>query len=365
MKKIALMALALTTVSAFGWEVNVKTGYDFYRGGRNVTDVAEQKDDVLGNGWTLGAEVIPFNKGVVELGVGTEYNFGTTKARFSKYVKNQQDASKYDEKEQYHHFVPIYALAKVNLFRSEDNNSSAYALARFGGVVYGTKDGDKDSYTNRGGVYYGAGLGFDLGHFLVEGLYDGAYLPKVDATPAEFINKAGVRVGFRFGDYKVVKPVVVEEAPAPAPVEIVEPVAPKVVKPTKVETKTKFIHAMCDAEAKKCVIHGFKIDGRKPNKKESEDLGEVVKLLNDFADSGTIDIVGHTDSTGSDKYNQRLSVIRAQEVNKLLTQYGLKSEYKINSVSGKGEKEPMATNKTRAGRTLNRRVELLFSDIVR
>lgn len=360
MKKIALMALALTTVSAFGWEVNVKTGYDFYRGGRNVTTEVNKVQDVLGNGWTLGAEVIPFNKGVVELGVGTEYNFGTTKARFSTYDSTGQ------ETEQAHHFAPIYALAKVNLFRSEDNNSSAYALARFGGVVYGTKDGNKDSYINRGGVYYGAGLGFDLGHFLVEGLYDGAYLPKVDdATPAEFINKAGVRVGFRFGDYKVVKPVVVEEAPAPAPVEIVEPVAPKVVKPTKVETKTKFIHAMCDAEAKKCVIHGFKIDGRKPNKKESEDLGEVVKLLNDFADSGTIDIVGHTDSTGSDKYNQRLSVIRAQEVNKLLTQYGLKSEYKINSVSGKGEKEPMATNKTKTGRTLNRRVELLFSDIVR
>lgn len=357
MKKIALMALALTTVSAFGWEVNVKTGYDFYRGGKKVTDDAN-KDDVLGNGWTLGTEIIPFNKGVVELGVGTEYNFGTTKDRFSKYDNSGK------ETEQAHHFAPIYALAKVNLFRSEDNNSSAYALARFGGVVYGTKD--NNTYTNRGGVYYGAGLGFDLGHFLVEGLYDGAYLPKVnDTTPAEFINKAGVRVGFRFGDYKVVKPVVVEEAPAPAPVEIVEPVAPKVVKPTKVETKTKFIHAMCDAEAKKCVIHGFKIDGRKPNKKESEDLGEVVKLLNDFADSGTIDIVGHTDSTGSDKYNQKLSVIRAQEVNKLLTQYGLKSEYKINSVSGKGEKEPMATNKTKTGRRLNRRVELLFSEMVR
>lgn len=362
MKKIALMALALTTVSAFGWEVNVKTGYDFYRGGKKVTTNTD-KDDVLGNGWTLGAEVIPFNKGVVELGVGTEYNFGTTTARFSQYTKT--NGSYTETEKQAHHFAPIYALAKVNLFRSEDNNSSAYALARFGGVVYGTKDNGKDTYTNRGGVYYGAGLGFDYGHFLVEGLYDGAYLPKTDTATAEFINKVGVRVGFKFGDYKVVKPVVVEEAPAPAPVEIVEPVAPKVVRPTKVETKTKFIHAMCDAEAKKCVIHGFKIDGRKPNKKESEDLGEVVKLLNDFADSGTIDIVGHTDSTGSDKYNQKLSVVRAQEVNKLLAQYGLKSEYKINSVSGKGEKEPMATNKTRAGRTLNRRVELLFSDFVR
>lgn len=347
MKKIALMALTLTTVSAFGWEVNVKTGYDFYRG-----KVANNTTTALGNGWTLGTEIIPFNKGVVELGIGTEYNFGTTTARFSEGTSTTD-----------HHFAPIYALAKVNLFRSEDNNSSAYALARFGGVVYGTKA--TNTYTNRGGVYYGAGLGFDYGHFLVEGLYDGAYLPKAGNAEAEFINKAGIRVGFKFGDYKVVKPVVVEEAPAPAPVEIVEPVAPKVVKPTKVETKTKFIHAMCDAEAKKCVIHGFKIDGRKPNKKESEDLGEVVKLLNDFADSGTIDIVGHTDSTGSDKYNQRLSVIRAQEVNKLLTQYGLKSEYKINSVSGKGEKEPMATNKTKTGRTLNRRVELLFSDIVR
>ena len=46
----------------------------------------------------------------------------------------------------------------------------------------------------------------------------------------------------------------------------------------------------------------------------------------------------------------------------LLKKAGLKKEYKINSVTGKGEKEPMATNKTKDGRYENRRVELLFSN---
>ena len=340
MKKIALLAIALSSVSALAWEADVKTGFDFYRGNHPVTKIKQSTTN--GNGWTLGAEFIPYNKGRIDLGAGFEYNFGVTKARYSQgTVENKL------------HFAPIYALARVKLHKSEDNNSSIYALARFGGAVVGEKNNSK------GGVYYGLGLGFTAGPAVVEGLYDGAYTPNDN----NFHHKVGVRVGFRFGDYKVAKPLVIEE-PAPvvvAPAPVVEaPVeGPKVI-------KTKgLIHASCSTEEQKCIIYGFKVDGRKPNKEEEKNLAEITAQLNDFYKAGTIDIVGHTDSTGSNAYNQKLSVKRATEIKKLLEKYGLKSEYTIKSVSGKGETSPIATNKNRPGRYKNRRVELLFSDIVR
>lgn len=416
MKKLAILALAISACS-FAWEANVKFGYDFYRG----TQIEKQKHQKGDMGWILGAEVLPYNKGIVEIGGGFEYNFATTTARFNlpNVPQNNVNATK-----THSHFAPIYALAKVNLFRTKDNNSSIYSLVRLGGVVYGNK-----AKKSQGGVYYGLGLGLDAGPFLVEGIYDGAYRPNetgITSRKGDFVHKAGIRLGFRFGDYKIAKPIVVEEAPkeevkpevrpivveAPKPVvvekvvekpvekivekpvekiveriiekpvivekivekpviveKIVEKPVEKIVeKPVIVETaketkkKKGFLHALCDKDAKKCVIHGYNVDGKKPRPEQFKNISEIVNLLNDFAKSGTIDIVGHTDSTASDAYNQRLSVERAKGMLELLKQAGLKKEYKINSVTGKGEKEPMATNKTKDGRYENRRVELLFSN---
>ena len=377
MKKLAILALAISACS-FAWEANVKFGYDFYRG----TQIEKQKHQKGDMGWILGAEVLPYNKGIIEIGGGFEYNFATTTARFNlPSVPKQQDSAKPTTS----HFAPIYALAKVNLFRTKDNNSSIYSLVRLGGVVYGN-----EAKKSQGGVYYGLGLGLDAGPFLVEGIYDGAYRPKEpgieNGRKGDFVHKAGIRLGFRFGDYKIAKPIVVEEAPkeevkpevrpivveAPKPVvveKVVEKPVEKIVeKPVIVETaketkkKKGFLHALCDKDAKKCVIHGYNVDGKKPRPEQFKNISEIVNLLNDFAKSGTIDIVGHTDSTASDAYNQRLSVERAKGMLELLKKAGLKKEYKINSVTGKGEKEPMATNKTKDGRYENRRVELLFSN---
>lgn len=377
MKKLAILALAISACS-FAWEANVKFGYDFYRG----TQLEKQKHQKGDMGWILGAEVLPYNKGIIEIGGGFEYNFATTTARFNLPNVPQNNGN---VTQTHSHFAPIYALAKVNLFRTKDNNSSIYSLARLGGVVYGN-----EAKKSQGGVYYGLGLGLDAGPFLVEGIYDGAYRPKepgvTNGRKGDFVHKAGIRLGFRFGDYKIAKPIVVEEAPkeevkpevrpivveAPKPVvveKVVEKPVEKIVeKPVIVETaketkkKKGFLHALCDKDAKKCVIHGYNVDGKKPRPEQFKNISEIVNLLNDFAKSGTIDIVGHTDSTASDAYNQRLSVERAKGMLELLKKAGLKKEYKINSVTGKGEKEPMATNKTKDGRYENRRVELLFSN---
>ena len=66
--------------------------------------------------------------------------------------------------------------------------------------------------------------------------------------------------------------------------------------------------------------------------------------------------VGHTDSIGSDAYNQRLSVRRAEAVKAYLVTKGI--ERNRIYTEGKGEKQPVADNRTAEGRAKNRRVEV-------
>ena len=70
----------------------------------------------------------------------------------------------------------------------------------------------------------------------------------------------------------------------------------------------------------------------------------------------TVNVVGHTDSVGSDAYNQGLSERRAASVAQYLIGQGLPAA-KVSS-EGKGEREPVADNDSDAGRAQNRRVDL-------
>ena len=67
-------------------------------------------------------------------------------------------------------------------------------------------------------------------------------------------------------------------------------------------------------------------------------------------------VEGHTDSTGSDNYNQQLSERRANSVKNILAQRGVQ-DYRIN-IFGYGKSRPVATNSTPEGRQMNRRVEI-------
>ena len=84
-------------------------------------------------------------------------------------------------------------------------------------------------------------------------------------------------------------------------------------------------------------------------------LNSLVKVFKEFDKNG-IDIVGHTDSTGSLELNMRLSQDRATSVASYLTGQGV-SGARISS-RGVGPSQPIATNDTTAGRSQNRRVEI-------
>ena len=87
-------------------------------------------------------------------------------------------------------------------------------------------------------------------------------------------------------------------------------------------------------------------------KAKLDDLVSKVKGIN----LEVIIAVGHTDSVGSDAYNQKLSVRRAEAVKAYLVSKGI--EKNRIYTEGKGEKQPVASNKTSEGRAKNRRVEI-------
>lgn len=85
------------------------------------------------------------------------------------------------------------------------------------------------------------------------------------------------------------------------------------------------------------------------------ELDRIAQILVKYPDT-TIIVEGHTDSTGSDTYNQGLSERRALSVQRLLVDRGV-SPVRISTV-GYGESRPVATNNTPEGRQMNRRVEI-------
>jgi outer membrane protein OmpA-like peptidoglycan-associated protein len=84
-------------------------------------------------------------------------------------------------------------------------------------------------------------------------------------------------------------------------------------------------------------------------------LDDVASTLAEYNQT-VVEVAGHTDSVGTDAYNQTLSVQRAQSVANYLMGKGLVRDRFI--VTGAGETRPIASNDSEAGRAQNRRVEI-------
>ena len=143
------------------------------------------------------------------------------------------------------------------------------------------------------------------------------------------------------------KPAPVVVAPAPVP-------APKPAPVVKPEMRTISVRLNVEFDYNKATVRNVYGD-------ELQAVANAMKAHND------IDLVleGHTDSRGSDRYNQGLSERRAAAVKaRLAQQYGIPAD-RISSV-GYGESRPIADNNTDAGRQRNRRVigELSYTEIM-
>jgi outer membrane protein OmpA-like peptidoglycan-associated protein len=99
----------------------------------------------------------------------------------------------------------------------------------------------------------------------------------------------------------------------------------------------------------------FALDSYQLQDATKSNLDQLAKTLNKYDDTDIL-VEGHTDSTGDDNYNQALSEKRAREVENYLASQQVKTSRV--TTKGYGEKQPLTTNNTEAGRQSNRRVEV-------
>ena len=147
-------------------------------------------------------------------------------------------------------------------------------------------------------------------------------------------------------DGAIVAPAAAPAAPAAAPAATPAPKAAAPVVAPAPPAATKVTYA-ADAffDFDKAVL-------KPAGKAKLDDLVGKVKGIN----LEVIIAVGHTDSVGSDAYNQKLSVKRSEAVKAYLVSKGIEKNRVYTE--GKGEKQPVADNKTKEGQAKNRRVEI-------
>ena len=134
---------------------------------------------------------------------------------------------------------------------------------------------------------------------------------------------------------------------APAPVAVAPPVPPVPTPPAPPAPVSEKVSFAADAffDFDKAVL-------KPEGKAKLDDLTSKIKDMN----LEVIIAVGHTDSIGTDAYNQKLSIRRAESVKAYLVAKGIETNRVYTE--GKGEKQAVADNKSAAGRAKNRRVEI-------
>lgn len=347
MKKLVILGTALLALNAVASEFQIKGGYDFYRDYK----FGSGNDFKIKKGPVAGVEYIVDNQGEFEWGLGAEYKFANNSSK----LKAREDVGTVEKGDKVLRTVPVYALGKFNLITTNGGNDALYVLGRAGYNF--AKESKNIANDIKGGLYVGAGIGTEFGPVSLEALYERSHF-KVDNSDRDHLDTAGVRLGYRLGNLKNDRsPKVITQTvtvPVPTPVDNTK---------TLDTTGNAVLPFSCSVDEKKCVIRGFKVDGRVPSEAEQSDLRTIAGVINQFATGGSIDFVGHTDSTGSAAYNQKLSVARAQNVARLLREYGLSNTISYGTITGQGETNPVDTNDTEQGRYNNRRVELFFQNV--
>lgn len=136
---------------------------------------------------------------------------------------------------------------------------------------------------------------------------------------------------------------------------------PTIIKPPVVETKTEIKYLEIERYNLN-LYFGF----NKSNliNKDKVVLNNIINKIAKHEGNIIIKVIGHTDSVGSSKYNRKLSLERAISTRDYLKEHIKNGDIKFE-VDGMGESNPIATNKTKVGRSMNRRVELIIKSIIK
>ncbi|MFZ3017819.1 MAG: OmpA family protein [Gallionella sp.] len=160
-------------------------------------------------------------------------------------------------------------------------------------------------------------------------------------------NNLSLGINYYFG-----APAPVAAAPAPVAAPVPTPAVPApVVKAAPKETWKTLL------EEKPVTIEGanFDFDSAKIRPAAVKKLSEVVEFAATYGNA-QLEVSGHTDSTGKNEYNQKLSEQRATAVSEYLVKKGVAANRIVTK--GYGETRPVVDNKTAKGRAQNRRVEI-------
>jgi OOP family OmpA-OmpF porin len=251
--------------------------------------------------------------------------------------------------EMLYHFFPDKALVP-------------YVAAGFAGLAI---NGDASGSKNQGVFDYGVGAKY----FITDSFALRADVRHLITTGSQMYNNVSYTVGAHIpfgGLSKAVKPV---ETPPPAAAVAPPPAAqpsvapPSPAKAVAAEPKkqaspayTATVQRICNKPAILNIHFDFdKADIKSQYHSELKIDGDFLK---EFPES-TGEISGHTDSIGSEEYNQKLSERRANNVKKYLVEnFGVNAS-RI-SAKGYGESNPIDSNKTTEGRAKNRRIEAIF-----
>lgn len=333
MKKLAVAISAI-----LGASVSAQASAEFYLGGKlgqtwlddSCAVSSPCDDDSMGGGIFAGYDL--------EDNVAIEAGYD----RLGDFKSNFTDGVTSDEVDDN---LDIFTLAP-KFHAPLTDNLEAYLKLGLAWIDYGSYDDDFAPMAAIGGEYalsdsWVARLEYQHVNDMDEGLMD-----DMDANSVFF------GLAYKFGaaaepaPAPMPEPVMMEEEPEPEPVMQAEPEP----EPTPV-LQTKVF--------KEFGVELFDTDSAALAPGSERYFDWLVDVMKKYPQAEA-EIVGHTDSRGSESYNQRLSEQRAQAVADYLTENGIDASRL--TVSGAGESAPKASNDTAEGRMKNRRVEVTIEE---
>jgi OmpA-OmpF porin, OOP family len=251
-----------------------------------------------------------------------------------------------------------------------------------GGVSYSGVDFDKNAYemtTDSKKDKLTADYGYGVKYFLSDAFalrFDIRHVMPFDKMHSNMLISLGLNMAFGGA-----KPAPVYSAPAPEPEPVMEQAKPQaeaapvveekpietaapvaVVEEVKPQPQTRVAQEIAEKgrATLEVLFDTNKATIKKNYAKDVDHLADVMKQNPDL----NVTIEGHTDNVGKAAYNKKLSQKRADAVKKYMVTKGGIDAKRLKAV-GYGLEKPVASNKTKAGRTKNRRVEAAVDYIIK